>query len=274
MMRAFQAELIKLRRPRLVAGVFGAMAALGILATVLAFAAAKNAVQVFDAGRPGAVHYSLHELAAANGPTRGFTIGAGFGGVIMLVLFTASVAGEFGNGTIRNLLLIEPRRLRVVAGKVLALAALVAAGFLVAELAATATAYIAANMRGISTSNWTSSDGIHAWISAYSNTTLAGLSWGLAGAAIGVVFRTVPIALAVALAWFFPFENILHNAWPTADRWFPGLLFQGLRRRHRRRRQLGPRPAHHRDLPHRVRGHRRGHPDPPRRHRLNAKEHR
>ena len=38
----------------------------------------------------------------------------------------------------------------------------------------------------------------------------------------------MPLALAVAAAWFFPFENILHETWSTADRWFPGLLFPGL----------------------------------------------
>ena len=228
MIAAFRAELIKFRRPRILFGVLGGMVLLAILATILTFATAKNAAQVFNSGRPGAVQYSLRALADANGPTRGFTIGAGFAGVVVLVLFTVSVAGEFGAGTMRTLLLVEPHRLRVVAGKVLALAAFVAAGFLLAEIAATATAFLLAQIRGISTTNWISGHGVRAWCSAYGNTTLAGLAWGLAGAAVGAVFRSVPLALAVATAWFFPFENILHQAWAGADRWFPGLLFQGL----------------------------------------------
>jgi hypothetical protein len=36
------------------------------------------------------------------------------------------------------------------------------------------------------------------------------------------------IALAVALAWVMPLENILHNSWSGADPWSPGLLLQGL----------------------------------------------
>lgn len=228
MIAAFRAELIKFRRPRILFGVLGGMVLLGILATILTFVTAKNAAQVFNSGRPGAVRYSVRALADANGPTRGFTIGAGFAGVVVLVLFTVSVAGEFGAGTMRTLLLVEPHRLRVVAGKVLALAVFVAAGFLLAEIAATATAFLLAQIRGISTTNWISGHGVRDWCSAYGNTTLAGLAWGLAGAAVGAVFRSVPLALAVATAWFFPLENILHQAWAGADRWFPGLLFQGL----------------------------------------------
>jgi ABC-2 type transport system permease protein len=228
MIAAVRAELIKLRRPRLAFGVLGAVVVLGILATVLIFATAKDTAQVFNSGRPAAVRFSLRDLAAATGPTRGFTIGAGFGGVVILVLFTVSVASEFGAGTLRTLLLVDPHRLRVVAGKVVALAAFAAAAFLLAEIAATATAFLFAQIRGISTTHWMSGDGVRAWISAYGDTTLAGLAWGLAGAAIGVIFRTVPLALAVAVAWFFPFENILHTTWAGADRWFPGLLFQGL----------------------------------------------
>jgi ABC-2 type transport system permease protein len=225
---AIRAELIKFRRPRLAFGVLGAMVLLGILATILIFATAKDASLVFNSGRPAAVRYDLANLATANGATRGFTVGAGFGGVVILILFTASVAGEFGGGTVRTLLLVEPRRLRVVAGKVLALALFAAAGFLLAEIAATATAIVLAQIRGISVARWFNGEGLRAWISAYGSTTLAGLAWGLAGAAIGTIFRSVPLALAVAAAWFFPFENILHETWATADRWFPGLLFQGL----------------------------------------------
>jgi ABC-type transport system involved in multi-copper enzyme maturation permease subunit len=228
MITAIKAELIKFRRPRLAVGVLGAMVLLGILATVLIFATAKDASQVFNSGRPAAVRFDLAGLATAKGPTRGFTVGAGFGGVVILILFTASVAGEFGGGTLRTLLLVEPHRFRVLAGKVLGLALFAAVGFLFAEIAATITAIVLAQIRGISIAHWFSSEGLRTWISVYGNATLSGLAWGLAGAAIGTIFRSVPLALAVAAAWFFPFENILHETWATADRWFPGLLFQGL----------------------------------------------
>jgi hypothetical protein len=54
------------------------------------------------------------------------------------------------------------------------------------------------------------------------------LSAELARHATTDLSTVVPLALAVAVAWFFPFENILHTTWAGADRWFPGLLFQGL----------------------------------------------
>jgi hypothetical protein len=64
--------------------------------------------------------------------------------------------------------------------------------------------------------------------SAFGDAALAGLGWGLLGTGAAIAFRSVPVTLAVALAWVFPFENILHRSWAAADTWFPGLLLQGL----------------------------------------------
>jgi hypothetical protein len=43
---------------------------------------------------------------------------------------------------------------------------------------------------------------------------------------IAVLVRSVPIALAIGIAWAGPFEHILQDAWSTADRIFPGLLLE------------------------------------------------
>jgi ABC-2 type transport system permease protein len=228
MIAALQAELIKLRRPRLLVTVFAVMAALAGLATALVFLNAGSTASTFGAGRPGAVVLGLQQLGQTNGATRGFVIGAGFAGVVALVLFAVSMAGEYSHATLRNLLLVEPRRGRVLAGKLVALFLLLAAGFLVAEVAAVATAYAFAAVRGVSTHAWLTGPGLRSLASSYGNAVLAGMGWGLLGAAAGVILRSVGLALAVALAWVMPLENILHNSWSAADKWFPGLLLQGL----------------------------------------------
>lgn len=228
MTAAFFAELRKLRRPRVVFGIGGLMVALGVLATVLAFATAKSAPQAFNADRPGAIELGLRQLAHSNGATRGFAIGSGFGGVVVLVLFAVSVAGEFSGGTIRNLLLLEPRRLRLLAGKVGALLLFVTLGFVAAEAISIASAYVLAAARGVPTHEWLTASGFSTSMSALGNAVLAGAGWGLLGAAVGVIVRSVPAALAVALAWVMPLENILYRSWSGAAHWFPGLLLQGL----------------------------------------------
>jgi ABC-2 type transport system permease protein len=38
--------------------------------------------------------------------------------------------------------------------------------------------------------------------------------------------RSVPVALAIGIAWAGPFEHLLQDAWDPANRLFPGLLLE------------------------------------------------
>ena len=46
------------------------------------------------------------------------------------------------------------------------------------------------------------------------------------GTALAVLVRSVPIALAIGIAWAGPFEHLLQDAWDPAGRVFPGLLLE------------------------------------------------
>src|SRR5439155_22492076 len=48
------------------------------------------------------------------------------------------------------------------------------------------------------------------------------------GTTLAVVFRSVPIALAVGFAWAGPFENITVDSWATGYRVFPGQVLASL----------------------------------------------
>jgi ABC-type transport system involved in multi-copper enzyme maturation permease subunit len=225
---AFRAELMKLRRPKMLVGIYGAMIGFSILATVLAFLVAKAGPQSFNSERPNAVGLSLRDLASSSGATRGFLISAGFVGVIVLVMFAVSVAGEQSNGTLRTLALFEPRRLRLLLGKIAALVVFVVVGFALAEIAGIATAYVAAAVKGVPVRAWTTGAGVSSSASAFGDAVIAGIGWGLLGMMAAIALRTIPITLAVMLAWVFPFENIMFRSFGWADRWFPGLLVQGV----------------------------------------------
>ena len=43
---------------------------------------------------------------------------------------------------------------------------------------------------------------------------------------VAVLVRSVPVALAIGIAWAGPFEHILQDAWDPASRIFPGLLLE------------------------------------------------
>jgi len=225
---AFRAELMKLRRPKMLVGIYSAMVGFSVLATSLAFLVAKDQPQVFNRERPGAVGFSLTDLASRSGATRGFVLGAGFTGVIVLVMFAVSIASEQSYGTLRTLAIFEPRRLRLLAGKIAALVVFVLVGYALAEAAGVLTAYIAAAAKGVPVHAWTTGSGLQSAASAFGDAALSGIGWGLLGMMAAIAFRTVPITLAVVLAWVFPFENIMFRSWSAADRWFPGLVLQGV----------------------------------------------
>jgi hypothetical protein len=48
------------------------------------------------------------------------------------------------------------------------------------------------------------------------------------GTALAVIFRSVPLALAVGFAWAGPFENIVSRSWGTGYRIFPGQVLASL----------------------------------------------
>ena len=136
MITMFKAELLKLRRRRVAAAV---------AITALAFAAIASAgvfLSATESGAPGSERgATVASLGQAGGATAAFAIGTSFVGILVLVLFIANVAGEFSQGTFRTLLMRQPRRVGLLAGKMaalLVLAAIVLALALVLTVAASA----------------------------------------------------------------------------------------------------------------------------------------
>ncbi|MDP9389174.1 MAG: ABC transporter permease, partial [Actinomycetota bacterium] len=54
------------------------------------------------------------------------------------------------------------------------------------------------------------------WVGAYA----------LLATAAAVLLRSVPLAVAVSIAWAGPIEHLLQDAWTPAGRLFPGLLLE------------------------------------------------
>jgi ABC-2 type transport system permease protein len=167
-------------------------------------------------------------LGATGGMTRGFTAAASFLGLLVLIVFIASTTSEWSQGTARVLLTRQPRRLRVFAGKAVALLIATSAALLVALFVAAITAYVMAAARGIPTADWLTADGLRDAAADWARAALALGCWGVLGIAIGTLIRSTTVAIAIAFAWFFPLEHIVQNAWAGAGRWFPGLLFEAV----------------------------------------------
>jgi ABC-2 type transport system permease protein len=221
MIAALRAELVKVLRRRvlLITAVATVVFAVGSAVVV---ASAEPAGDGPPAGR-GVTDVSLSE---AGGGTEVFTTAASFAGTLVFVLFVGSVAVEFSRGTFRTMLLHQPRRLRLLAGKMAGLLSFAAAVLAAAEVLTWLAARLIAPTQDVTTSSWLSADALGQALSDYGAVLFWVTGYAILGMTVAVLVRSVPVALAVGIAWAGPFEHLLQDAWEPAQRFFPGLLLE------------------------------------------------
>jgi hypothetical protein len=144
---------------------------------------------------------------------------------IAIIIVTANVAAEWSQGTLRNLLVREPGRLRLLAGKQLALLFFVTLCAALAMLAGAGMTLAAAQAHGISTAPWTTSDGVNAFVRFFGNDLLSLVGISLLGLFIAVLTRSVGAAVGISLAYVLVVEGLIEAVWPDGAQWFPAHLF-------------------------------------------------
>ncbi len=222
MTRAYRAELVKLLRRRVLLWTAFVVLLFGAGATAVVLAAAGPAAEAPPGGRAPPVE----SLSAAGGGTEAFRLAIAFAGTFVFVLFVGMVAAEFSRGTFRTMLLREPRRLRLLGGKLLALLTYAAGALAATEAVAWTTARLRAPSAGVDTTAWTSLDALGAAAADYGAVLLWVTGYAVFGTTLAVLLRSVPVALGVGIAWAGPVEHITMDAWEPAGRVFPGLLLE------------------------------------------------
>ncbi len=221
MTNAFLSEWLKLRRRAMLLGGIGATVFVAGVATI---------AQILSAGQPGPgggeAPRTIASLSEADGLTTGLTGAATLIGAVTLAVWAIAVANEYSLGTLRNLLVRQPHRLRLLAGKLTALASFTAVAVTLGAAVSVALAFALAPGKDIDTSAWLTSDGLGALASAWLNTVLASVGFGLLGAALGTLVRAPAGAIGAGLAWVLVGESILSAAWEDVGRWLPGQLLQ------------------------------------------------
>jgi ABC-2 type transport system permease protein len=221
MIAAMQAELVKVLRRRVLTVTAVATALFAVGSAFIVLAAAEPAVEPVS-GRG----VTVASLSEAGGGTEVFTTAVSFAGTFLFVVFVGVVAVEFSRGTFRTMLMYQPRRLRLLAGKTAALLAFAAAVLAAAEVLTWAAARVIAPTQDVETAGWASLDGLGEGIADYGSVLFWISGYALLGTALAVLVRSVPIALAIGIAWAGPFEHLLQDAWDPAGRFFPGLLLE------------------------------------------------
>lgn len=167
---------------------------------------------------------SAPDLAAADGAVAALAAAATLIGVVSLALFALSVARDFEFGTIRNLLVGQPRRAVLLSGKLLAVASYVVIGVLAAGVLAALLAVSLAPGQDISTAAWT----VGAALATVGTTALAAVLYGLVGAVLAMVTRSAAISITVGVAYLLIVENLLGLVWDGAGDWLPAGVFSAI----------------------------------------------
>ena len=129
MIRSYRAELAKLLRPRVVLIAIAVAIVFAVGSTIIVLSAVKPAAETIPALRSTA---TIEALGAAGGGSEVFRLAIAFAGTFFFVVFMGVMAAEFARGTIRTMLLHQPRRTALLTGKVAAMLTF-AAGALAAD---------------------------------------------------------------------------------------------------------------------------------------------
>lgn len=226
MIAATRSELIKLRQRTYLVGILG-MVAFMLVSMLLSVTDADQTTS--DRGPVGLV-LSRDELAAADALGRSLGNAVTFIGITALTLVAISVGTEYGSGTIRNLLVRQPRRGRLLLGKTTALLAYAAVGVLAASVAGAAVAFPLAPGNDIDTGAWTTVEGLLATLGGAANLVVAVWGWAALGLLLAVLLRSAPAAIGIGVAYTLPFEIVLTIMFEDASRWLPGQILQALAR--------------------------------------------
>ncbi|HEX3839287.1 MAG TPA: ABC transporter permease [Acidimicrobiales bacterium] len=217
---AFRSEWIKLRRPTLLYGTYAGLAAAASLFAILMFTQATTRV-ADNNGLP-----SLSDLAKPNGLVHGMSRATILLGVVAFGLAAAQIAGEYGLGTLRQLLVRQPRRPVLLAGKYLAVISFMVGAVLFASVVAMGVSVVLAHARHIPTGAWFSSAGVSDLTRALLDLVLAVIGYATLGLTVGLFLRSSVFAVVAGIAWLLAVESVIVRVVASTSAWLPGTLLE------------------------------------------------
>jgi ABC-type transport system involved in multi-copper enzyme maturation permease subunit len=218
MFNVVKAELRKLRRPTLFFGTMGAALFFTGLITSFIYLMIDSPQGNGDRGRS----ISREVLALASGSVNGFASVGGFLGIIALCVFAAQTAQEYTYGTLRNLLIRQPGRMKILIGKLISMILFGLIMISIAAVISIAISYILAPGANVSTDLWFTSAGFEAIFSTFVNVTISVVAFGIVGMILGLLLRSPISAISLAVLWLLIVENLLIAVKNSLQNWLPG----------------------------------------------------
>jgi ABC-2 type transport system permease protein len=221
MVRTVRSELTRLFSRNYVLGGIGLMAALGLLVTIIVFVTATGGSAMAP---PGGQTVSIATLEASDGIFAGLRLASNMWGIVALVVWAIFAASDYATGLVRLLVQAQPRRLRLLGGKAVALTLFTCLATLITTVVVVVASPAIAGATGVSPDAWT--EGIAGtFLSGYLHLTLAALMWGFAGLFVGVLTRSTGISIAVGIGYLLVFEMVFGMLLDDAAKWLPGSSF-------------------------------------------------
>lgn len=218
--RVFKSEWRKLRRPTLFLGTMLASAGLTGLVTSLLFLLIDSPQGNSDRGNV----ISRELLQLPSGLTIGFSNAAGLLGIVALCVFAAQTAQEYTYGTLRNLLVRQPRRLQLLIGKYVSMASFAIVMVILAAVVSMSLAFGLSGKAKVETDAWVTSDALQEMAKTFGNVLLSVIAFGTVGMILGLLLRSPISAISLGVIWLLIVENILIAVKASLGRWMPGNL--------------------------------------------------
>lgn len=197
------------------------VAGLTLLVTVITFIGAS------DTAEGDGFQLMSSQLEAARGLIATIESSVNLLGIVLISLGAIAVATDYTTGLIRLLVQAEPRRWRLILGKLVALAGFTVGAAALATVVGLASSPIMAGFSDISTAAWT--DGVIGTVaSTFLNVALGLFVWTTMGFTIAVVTRSTAAAIAGGIGYIVIFENLLGLVSETLVSWLPGSAIMAL----------------------------------------------
>ena len=219
-MHIFLAEWRKLRRPTLFLGSMGAVISVTALIVSLLFLLIDSDTGNAERG----TRITREVLELSSGITIGFSNSAGLLGLVALCVFAAQTAQEYTYGTLRNLLVREPRRIRLLIGKYLSMSVFSLISVIVSAITSVALAFALSGTAKVASAAWRTAEARSDLLQTFLNVLISTIGYGTIGMILGLILRSPISSISIGVGWLLVVESIVSIAWtPSAD-WMPGSL--------------------------------------------------
>ena len=164
------------------------------------------------------------DLELSSGVSTGFSNSAGLLGLVALCVFAAQTAQEYTYGTLRNLLVRQPRRIQLLIGKYLSMVTFAVTTVVVSALTSISVAFALSGRAKVSTAAWTTPDARSALIHTFVNVLISTIGYGTVGMILGLLLRSPISSISIGIGWLLVVESIIAIAWKPSSKWMPGQL--------------------------------------------------